>query len=472
MTWQILQGDCIKEMAKLEEASVDAVVCDPPAGIAFMGKSWDRDRGGRDRWVEWLTKAMVEALRCCKPGAHAFVWALPRTSHWTALALEEAGWEIRDRIAHHFGTGFPKSKNLGDGVGTALKPATEDWWLARKPFSGSTTANFVEYGTGGINVDGCRIEHQTVNGGNLAENPHLRESIKNSGSTFGADGELTQNPEGRWPANVVLSHLEECEQVGTKIVKPSNGSGKASAKSGGLSGIFGEGSEEDMSGGQGGEEVVAAWDCAPGCPVAELDAQSGNRPGFSSGGVRKQEGDRVAIGSGLHGNGDRSQLYGDSGGASRFFYCAKASRGERNAGLEEFPAAKSADDGYGSIQYPKLDRAAPRENWQPHKTANHHPTVKSINFGRHLVRLVTPPGGVVLDHFAGSGSIGCSTVLEGFDFIGIEKDPEYVAITEARIAFWAQHVGRDIEEVLGLVGRSQRQEKAHVEIGQLVLEVA
>jgi hypothetical protein len=131
-----------------------------------------------------------------------------------------------------------------------------------------------------------------------------------------------------------------------------------------------------------------------------------------------------------------SVAYADRGGASRFFYCAKASRVERNAGLGGLPSTKLADEGYGSIQAPKLDRAAPRENWTPHRTQNSHPTVKPLALMRWLVRLVTPPGGTCLDPFTGSGTTGCAAVLEGFDFIGIEREAEYVQIAKARIAHW------------------------------------
>ena len=126
MSWRVLTGDCVELMAGMPDGSVDAVVCDPPAGIAFMSKSWDGNLGGMEKWIDWLASVMEEAMRVCKPGAHAFVWALPRTSHWTGLALERAGWDVRDCVVHLFGSGFPKSHNLTgewSGWGTALKPA-------------------------------------------------------------------------------------------------------------------------------------------------------------------------------------------------------------------------------------------------------------------------------------------------------------------------------------------------------------
>ena len=204
---ELLQGDCLEKLKLLDDNSIDALVTDPPAGIGFMGKEWDKDKGGRDGWIAWLTEIMVEAMRTMKPGAHGLVWALPRTSHWTATALENAGFEVRDCVYHLFGSGFPKSLNVGkavdklqgnereitgiekvdigmqggsmhsgrsvnvierettkgtspyEGYGTALKPAVECWWLVRKPLAESTVAkNVLAYGTGGLNIDGSRIE--------------------------------------------------------------------------------------------------------------------------------------------------------------------------------------------------------------------------------------------------------------------------------------------------------------------------
>jgi site-specific DNA-methyltransferase (adenine-specific) len=425
-----------------------------------MGKHWDGDKGGRDAWIAWLSEAMTQALRVCKPGAHAFVWALPRTSHWTAMALEDAGWEVRDRIAHHFGSGFPKNKDLGDGVGTALKPSTEDWWLCRKALSGSTTACHLEYGTGGINVDACRIAGTKP----VMERTDTVVAAKSmSGESTGSTntGEVTS--EGRWPANVVLSHLEECEVVGTRTFKGDQrdtGNGK---RPGGFADVGAESGDGEPNEPVYGDEEVVEWNCAPGCPVAELDVQSGERrsAGEYSKGNKGGANDFQGPAS-INIDGLSAAQYADSGGASRFFYCAKTSRGERNAGLEEFDARFAPTMGNG-IGAPET--ATPK--------ANVHPTVKPINLMRWLVRLVTPSGGTVLDPFLGSGSTGCAAVLEGFNFIGIEREAEYVAIAESRIAFWAQHDGRLVQDVLGLHRASQREAEDHAERGQLsITEVA
>ncbi len=123
----LLHGDASKIASMIAPESIDAIVTDPPAGIALMGKAWDTDKGGRDAWIAWLRDIMREAFKVLKPGGHALVWALPRTSHWTMTAIEDAGFEIRDVGIHLFGTGFPKSLNVGEGRGTALKPAAEHW---------------------------------------------------------------------------------------------------------------------------------------------------------------------------------------------------------------------------------------------------------------------------------------------------------------------------------------------------------
>jgi len=206
---KVINGDCLEVLRTLEDDSIDAIVTDPPAGISFMGAKWDGDKGGRDQWVAWMSERMKECLRVLKPGGHILVWALPRTSHWTAWSIENAGFEVRDRVSHFFGTGFPKNHDVSkavdahvrtgksdsrqtgtasrdrdglhwsefpksrkdkkskeittqegkdwEGWGTALKPACEDWWLARKPFKGTVAKNVLKYGTGGLNVDATRI---------------------------------------------------------------------------------------------------------------------------------------------------------------------------------------------------------------------------------------------------------------------------------------------------------------------------
>jgi hypothetical protein len=338
MSVTLYHGDCVAVMRGMADNSVDAIVTDPPAGIAFMGKAWDSDRGGRRQWIAWLAEVMTEAHRVLKPGGHALVWALPRTSHWTATALEDAGFEVRDRIAHHFGSGMPKSPSV-------LKPATEDWWLARKPLSEPTVAaNVLRHGTGALNVDACRI-------GTTRDVP---ASHSRTESTIGVIGignrrcpdELNPNI-GRWPANVIFSHSLFC----------------------------------------------TADACHESCPVALLDRQSGVR---KSGEKRPRT---APMQNGVYGRYRQDQVNyfpASEGTASRFFYVSKASRRERGEG-------------------------------------NGHPTVKPLVLMRYLCRLITPPGGIVLDPFAGSGTTGLAALAEGFGCVLIEQEAEHVAIIRRRL---------------------------------------
>jgi len=348
-------------MAGMDECSVDSIVTDPPYGLSFMGKGWDRGVPGVEFWVE--------ALRVAKPGAHLLAFGGTRMVHRLAVAIEDAGWEIRDRIHWVYGSGFPKSHNVSkaidkaagaerevvgfqprgrsvntsfmsggnnitapatpeaqqwDGWGTALKPAVEPIILARKPFKGTVAANVLEWGTGAINVDGCRV------GDDVRHNP----SCMNSGGTATpvlTQGRETQGREtqGRFPANLIH-----------------------------------DGSDEATAG---------------------------------------------------------------MGDASRYFYCAKASKRDRDEGLREW----RDHDSPGVLQT-RQDGGLDGAKTQPRK--NHHPTVKPTDLMAYLCRLITPPGGTVLDPFNGSGSTGKAAVREGFNYIGCELDPEYVEIARARIA--------------------------------------
>ncbi|MBE3132785.1 MAG: site-specific DNA-methyltransferase [Acidobacteria bacterium] len=410
--------------------SIDAIVTDPPAGIAFMGKEWDRDHGGRDQWIANMAGIAREALRVAKPGAHALVWSLPRTSHWTATAWEDAGWEVRDRIAHVFGSGFPKSLNIGkaidkaagaerevvgigtfadgtkqrataraglnsdekgqavitapatpaaaqwDGWGTALKPAIEDYWLLRKPLSEPTVAaNVLKWGTGGLNIDACRIA--TAAGDSAAmERCNTPGSGRNQPSKF-RRGERAfsrrigtgpmDTTAGRWPANLIHDGSDE------------------------VVGLFPEQA--------GGGNHHYRRPKPPGRKGSIFGAYENCEAGKSAG-------------------------MGDSGSAARFFYCAKASRAEREAGLEGMEA---------SNHYSEDTPTPMRDHRAQVKVRNAHPTVKPLALMRYLCRLVTPPGGIVLDPFAGSGTTCIAAIQEGFRTIGIEQDAEYCEIARRRI---------------------------------------
>lgn len=249
--FRVKVGDNLQILKGIAENSIDALVTDPPAGIAFMGKEWDEDKGGRDHWITWMTGVMTASLRVLKPGGHALIWSLPRTSHWTALAVENAGFEIRDVVTHIFGTGYPKSldvaraidaasgfegeatgdtvvvrppwakwergsgyksetkvqqvKKLSDaakkweGFGTGLKPAAEFWLLCRKPLSEKTIAeNVLRWGTGAISIDKCRINTYAKSFKDNREDKIQR----NAYGKFGVSD--YDGSKGRFPANLIL----------------------------------------------------------------------------------------------------------------------------------------------------------------------------------------------------------------------------------------------------------------------------
>ena len=429
------QGDALEFLRSLPDRSADSMVTDPPAGIGFMGREWDKDKGGREQWIDWLSAIMAEARRVLKPGSHALVWALPRTSHWTALALERAGFELRDSLHHVFGTGFPKSLDISkaidreagaerevvseyatgmsgtlggkgafggisapdvrtrttpatpeaqrwDGWGTALKPAHEVWWLARVPIeTGSIARQVLETGTGAVNVSGCRVGSE---GG--TRSGRVREPSAGAYGDGLNGGGSEPIAAGRWPPNFLLSHSPDC-----------------------------------------GES------CAEGCPVAELDRQSGNSAS-RAGRPRSSEG--PGEGWGMRNTG---QEYEDDGGASRFFpvfrYSPKPSTAEKSAGLEHRVTLKGGEatgraEGSAALSSPRTGAG------RTGRARNPHPTAKGLDLMSWLVRLVTPPEGVVLDPFLGSGTTGCAAVREGMSFIGCDLSPEYVEVSRDRIREW------------------------------------
>jgi hypothetical protein len=394
----LMHGDC--HDLDLPENSVDALIFDPPAGIAFMGAEWDKDKGGRDAWIAWLAAALQRSIAALKPGGHALCWALPRTSHWAATALEDAGLEIRDLHHHIFGTGFPKSLTsasaaIPEGSGTALKPAVEHWILARKPLDGTVGEVFATHGTGVLNIDACRIGHD--------EPPEVMSPTV--AYAHGKGDETGQRaaspaPQGRWPAHLSLEHAPGC-----------------------------------MVGSDPGERVGAPVDfhtgCTIGCPVLMLDEQSGACSGRPGKALRGSRDSSAALSMRTTG-----REHADKVGASRFFYVAKGSRSEKDAGLEHLPKksggeATGREDGSAGTQNPRAGAG------RTGGARNFHPTVKSIELMRWLVRLITPPGGTVLDMFAGSGTTGVAALAEGCSFVGVEQgggegDP-YLPILVGRI---------------------------------------
>jgi len=393
---QIICGDSLIELKKIPNDCIDSVVTDSPYNLNFMGKDWDRTS------ITFDISLWREVLRVLKPGSHLLSFGGTRTYHRMTCAVEDAGFEIRDCIMWVYGSGFPKSLNISkaidkskgkkienkseftdfskktdttkhirrfkkclecgkllfgqnpcecewrdykgqtfvgkqwQGWGTALKPAVELIVLARKPISEKNIAeNVLKWGTGGINIDGCRIEHKE----NLSveRNGHKLDT-HNQGWGFKA---VSRDNKGRFPANFIHD---------------------------------------------GSDEVISLFP--------------------NSKGASKQHFNPVNIYKGNSFYKSKTILerdyegYNDFGSAARFFYCAKASTIERNKGLDRICG---------------------------------HPTVKPISLMRYLCRLITPPNGIVLDPFIGSGTTAIACKLEKFNYIGIELNSEYCEIAKKRL---------------------------------------
>jgi site-specific DNA-methyltransferase (adenine-specific) len=425
MGYRILEGDVIEQLKTLADASVDSIVTDPPYGLEFMGKDWDAPwktdhRQGFDGTIQipdspygrskvrngngasygadgrvmqtlqnWHFAWAGEALRVLKPGGYLLAFGGSRTYHRLACAVEDAGFEIRDQIMWIYGSGFPKSKNIGDGRGTALKPAHEPIVVARKPLVGTVAANVLAYGTGALNIDACRVGFLSGEREGMYRPMTKNNSIgwKNKSKCMGYNTPDGLPPAlGRWPANVIHD---------------------------------------------GSDEVLEAFPDAPG-QLADVKFDAEERKTQNTYGAMKRghepSGERVYIDSGgtnfAMKPGARRL---DRGSAARFFYCAKASREERNRGCESLGKKpllwSSGTQSPGTFQAEGTDRSA----------QNNHPTVKPIDLMAYLCRLVTPAGGVILDLFMGSGSTGIAALREGLSFIGIELNSEYVEIARRRM---------------------------------------
>jgi site-specific DNA-methyltransferase (adenine-specific) len=420
-------GDCLEVLKTIPDNSVDSIVTDPPYGLSFMNKKWDYDVPSTEIWME--------CLRVLKPGGHLLSFGGSRTYHRMAVRIEDAGFEIRDQIMWVYGSGFPKSHNIGkavdklqgnerevvgkvttpfkmdnhtqtkygtfipeldengykvdtitkgtsewEGWGTALKPSHEPIVMARKPLSEKTVAeNVLRWGTGGLNIDECRVP-----GIDPANAKRIGKSYKTDESNLGNSYNLSNekyrdnitvkvggNLEGRWPANIMFD-----EEAG----------------------------------------II-------------LDEQSG----ISTGKVgMTQQSSPNNIYQGFKSKGDTKVNDGktDKGGASRFFYCPKASKKDRDEGLDGF---EEKGKGWSNYLPPTTNGTSDVMYDRNTTIKNNHPTVKPTALMLYLIKLVTPVNGTVLDCFLGSGSTGKAAVRNGFDFIGIEREEEYIKIAEARI---------------------------------------
>ena len=421
----LLNGDCIEQMQKLidEGVQVESVVTDPPYELGFMGKSWDASGIAFDK------KTWELAFQLLKPGGHLLAFSASRNYHRMAVAVEDAGFEIRDQIMWIYGSGFPKSLDIGKGVdkkqgndrevvgtiergsvedaiakgvgytadpanqnnkaifgygtetvtkgntewegwGTALKPAHEPIVMARKPVAEKTVAdNVLKHGTGGINIDGCRIDLD----GDYKSKANGRPSLTGLGDNYDSEKANTPDTIGRFPANVMHDGSDVVQDIFPKTAKSSGG---------------------------GGSKTVSPSD-------------------------------NVYQGGWGHKEYDKTIGFGDEGSASRYFYCPKVSKSERNQGLDNFVKKNKVFNGQSSNA--SKDMKGVEQKFTTKPSANIHPTVKPQELMKYLCRLVTPKGGTVLDPFMGSGSTGMAAKDEGFDFIGIEKEKEYFEISEQRI---------------------------------------
>ena len=644
MTTQIICGNNIELLKQYPDNYFDSIVTDAPYGLGkepnavdlmkdwvekgyheisgtgFMGKDWDSFVPQPLFWKE--------AFRVLKHGGHVLSFFGTRTYDWGVMAMRFAGFEVRDTITWHYGSGFPKSHNISkaldklegaerevtgtrvsaygdsdlsetidgrnlwgkssskevelkdkpstesakqwDGWGSALKPASEPIVLARKPLEKglSIAENVIKWGVGGINIDGCRIGFTDNVNLNAKQSTNNLSKVK----FFDDDrNELetpieTYKPNGRFPANVIFSHHEDCVCNGTKKVKAIKG-GNSGALGNTVYGKFNYEKNNDGCGfgDENGQEEVEDWDCVEDCPIKRLDEQSG----VSSSIIRKPNGKSILnVDKGWNNNSmiDKTiRGINDKGGASRFFYTAKSSKGERNKGLEnerwfynlelffnncsfteqnlfiweqeelnqntdlngEVKPKKDISEGIvllvedkecyttlhgkeNEVLFPKAIKFITKTelsqtielktlNFYQHlsindciadvlemnkesglslaenvgiknllkliftkgqmgfplgvksvakkmpqlinvkdawQKSNIHSTVKPIKLMQYLVRLITPPNGIVLDPFNGSGTTGIAAKLEGFNYVGLELDPEYCKISEARISAW------------------------------------
>jgi len=453
----ILNGDCLEHMKKLPENSVDAIITDPPYGLEFMGKDWDKFKQGKNiaggttgegtpfgrskplnsvyqydleqknQMQNHFFEFGKEALRILKAGGYMLIFGGTRTYHRMTCGIEDAGFEIRDCIMWMYGSGFPKSLNIGkqvdkiqgnereivgkgeagymvdiaktrkeqgyrpnltkstkefeltkgnsewEGWGTALKPAYEPIILARKPLSEKNVAlNVLKWGTGGLNIDACRINHNEEI--KTTKRIGRKDALVMTNESCGFDNTkntmASADPKGRFPANIILD-----EEAG-EILDEQSGISKS-------------------SGGSGEKSMGALGDTKYGKYNKKL--------GENAGGL------------------------GDKGVASRFFYCAKASKSERNFGLENTDIKEKPIP----INEPHNSKSL-KERYNM-VSKNNHPTVKPINLMEYLIKLVSKEGAIILDPFIGSGTTAIACIKLNRDWIGIEKEPEYIKIANARI---------------------------------------
>lgn len=405
--YKLYQGSMLDLLEIIEPNTIDSIVTDPPYELNFMNKGWD------NAGVSFNNETWKKCLDVLKPGGYLLAFGGSRTFHRIACAIEDAGFEIRDTICYLYGSGFPKSMNIGlaidkkngidnrtgniaqgagsnntnsmncgngksqefkhfyeerkaqnkwEGWGTALKPSYEPIIVARKPFKGSCVDNVIKYGVGGINIDECRVGVEVIKGGTMPDFRDIGQKSKDAigidklsfGQVENAKRKPLEDHTGRFPANTILSYDEDTY-----------------------------------------DEVCGGFPNSIGCKPHKITSSIKKYEGYGS--ITQKNGELVG--------------YDDNGGsASRYFYCAKASKKDRNEGLDE-------------------------------NERNDHPTVKNTELMQYLVRLVTPNGGTILDPFNGSGSTGKAVMYENLEkdkdyhYIGIDLEEHYLDISNKRIKF-------------------------------------
>lgn len=440
--YKVLNGNMLEELSKMEENSIDSIITDPPYELNFMGKGWD------NAGVSFQKETWEKCLRVLKPGGYLLAFGGSRTFHRIAVAIEDAGFEIRDTIMWLYGSGFPKSMDISKGIeskfvngsanpkdfktldgtkvesggwgiskmahdqgarpsdysadahlrvdkvnytselakkwegwGTCLKPSFEPIIVARKPFDGSLIDNVIENGVGALNIDGCRIEHneELKLTNRVGRGEHTVFNNKNSGFVQTNNHIASANPDGRFPSNTILTYDETDK-----------------------------------------EEVIGGFP----------DTEGGTRHNIS---VRRN--DSINYGGKAGALSTRNE-YNDSGNASRYFYCAKASKEDRDEGLEDFETRIKVFNGKSTKSSEDMKDIEQRFTTELRNT---HPTVKPTKLMQYLIRLVSPKGSTVLDPFMGSGSTGKAAMSENLErgsdykFIGVELSEEYCKIADARI---------------------------------------
>lgn len=464
--YELYKGKMQDVLSTFEENSIDSIVCDPPYELNFMGKGWDNSG------VAFQPDTWKHCYDVLKEGGYLLAFGGSRTFHRIACAIEDAGFEIRDTIMWLYGSGFPKSMNIGlaidkkngveskiigklkgagsvgknnagndtfiaknqyedgtydlkkalnewSGWGTALKPAYEPIIVARKPFKGSLVDNVIKNGVGGINIDECRVAFE--NTPNPATNPLYRKQAnyklpekgqQSNGAVSFTSSKNDVSELGRFPANVILTYDETdfYEVCGGMPDTKSNG-GKTS--------------------------------------MPKMNSQSDGINVYNFG---KKNADRIETGY---------IAPADEGSASRYFYCAKASKKDRDEGLELF---ESFDVGVGAL------RDGNRNNTIPKK--NIHPTVKPVELMQYLVRLVTPKGGTIMDCFMGSGSTGKAVMFENrernanYKFIGVEMTEEYLPICHSRIDYAKNKYEYDLEKEIEEF-KKEKEEQGYISLFDL-----